>query len=81
MGNMYVNWHFTTYPKAKQPEYGDLYDVITHCGVGRNTKGRDQRSKPQVFLCHSTRGDNIIQITRQRMFCFYIPLFYEWLQS
>ncbi len=47
----------------------------------RNPYGWDRRSKPQVFLCHSTWGDNIIQITKQRMFCFYIPLFYERLQS
>ncbi len=25
-----------------------------------------------TFLCHSTRVDYIIQITRQWMFCFYI---------
>ncbi len=26
------------------------------------------------FLWHSTQGDNIIQIARQWLFCFYIPL-------
>ncbi len=46
----------------------------------RNSYCWDRRSKPQLFLCHSTWGDNIIQITRQSMFCFYIPLFYKQLQ-
>ncbi len=38
------------------------------------------RLRPKVFLCHYTQGDNIIQITRQRMFSFYILLLYERLQ-
>ncbi len=49
--------------KAKSPESGDLYDVITECGVVGTcipeTKGRSCRCS------YTTRGDNI-QIARQR---------------
>ncbi len=38
------------------------------------------RSQPDIFICLSTLGDNIIQITRLRLFCFntlHVNIYFE----
>ncbi len=60
------------WPKAKQPESGDLCDNITEFGVA---EGSPELAGWRWSFCHTKQSGIAIQYTRLKLFCFYILLF------
>ncbi len=62
--------------KATQPESGDLCGNITEFGVA---EGSPEPTKWRWSFLHHKRSDIAIQISRKKLFCFYIVLFNDFI--